>query len=258
MNIEAGFIGAWGEWYFSSNYNDPDNDLTPTPEQIVKRRRIAKANLENFPDRQIVFRTPAIAQSVLKDETPLTEGESFSGSDKSRIGLHNDCFVASRDGYGTSTSENDRVWLEKQSKFTFVGGETCHVNHPRYFTKTKCVHYSLHFQRLDCDEAWGEIQRYHFSYLNDDYHPDVLDDWKDQGCYNKIADNMGYRLHINYDSSSFPEVLPDSGVYKASVKIENTGVSRILNKKSCKILFIGLDEFEFPLDDSSTDLRKVT
>lgn len=143
MTIEAGFIGTWGEWYFSENYSDPDNDFQPTPEQILKRRRLGKAILDNFPDRQIVFRTPAIAKSVLDDDTPLTSG--FTGSDKSRVGLHNDCFLASDDDYGTFNNDADRQWLEDQSRFTFVGGETCQVNHPRYINNSNKTYQNSYF-----------------------------------------------------------------------------------------------------------------
>ena len=65
---------------------------------------------------------------------------------------------------------------------------------------------------------------------------------------------MGYRLHINFDESNLPEVLPSDGKYKASIKIENTGVSRILNEKKTKILLRGSHDYEFELSD---DLRKV-
>ena len=65
---------------------------------------------------------------------------------------------------------------------------------------------------------------------------------------------MGYRLHINFDESNLPEVLPIDGKYKAIIKIENTGVSRILNEKKTKILLRGSQDYEFELFD---DLRKV-
>ena len=102
--------------------------------------------------------------------------------------------------------------------------------------------------------AWSEIQKYHFTYLHDGWNPDVYDDWMDDGCYDKIADNMGYRLHINFDESDLPDVLPNDGRYRASIKIENTGVSRILNEKKTKILLQGSHDYEFELSD---DLRMV-
>ena len=55
MTIEAGFIGAWGEWYISENYSDPENDFQPTQGQILKRKRLGKGILDNFPDRQIAL-----------------------------------------------------------------------------------------------------------------------------------------------------------------------------------------------------------
>ena len=131
LTVEAGFIGAWGEWYYSENYNDPSNGYIPTEAQMAKRRRLVKAILAAFPSRHIVLRTPGYVQGVLNDSTALTEEEAFGGSDKSRMGMHNDCFLASDNDYGTFQNEADRVWLEKQSKFSFVGGETCALNSPR-------------------------------------------------------------------------------------------------------------------------------
>ena len=108
--------------------------------------------------------------------------------------------------------------------------------------------------RSECDEALQEIKRFHFTYLNSGYHPDVYDDWKKGGCYNKIADNLGYRLRIDFQGSILPEVLPKDRQYQARIKIENIGVSRILNKKTTKILVKGAKDHEFQLSD---DLRMV-
>ena len=132
MAVEAGFIGAWGEWYYSKNYNDPNNGFVPTRQHQKKRRRLVRAMLRHFGgDLQILIRYVSAARNVIRDAEPLTETEAFDGSKKSRIGLHNDCFLASETDYGTHENSDEKNWLEQQSKFTFVGGETCRVNKPR-------------------------------------------------------------------------------------------------------------------------------
>ena len=134
LAVEAGFIGVWGEWYYSENYNDPSNNFIPTQQQQDKRRRLVEALLAAFPSKQILLRTPAYAHTFLGDNLPLSLAQAFDGSSRSRLGLHNDCFLASDTDFGTFSwgdPEGDRLWLEKQSNFTFVGGETCAVNPPR-------------------------------------------------------------------------------------------------------------------------------
>merc|ERR1712183_887894 len=110
VTVEAGFIGTWGEWYYSENYNDPNSNpypYIPTAAHIEKRRRLLQALLAAFPSRQIVLRTPAHVQNTLGDNEALTEEEAFDGSNKSRLGMHNDCFLASDTDYGTFQSEED-------------------------------------------------------------------------------------------------------------------------------------------------------
>lgn len=242
LTVEAGFVGTWGEWYYSENYNDPNNPSNPTAAHLDKRRRLVEALLTAFPSRQIVLRTPAYVKTYLGDTSPLTEAEAFGGSNKSRLGMHNDCFLAPYNDYGTFQSEADRAWLEKQSNFTFVGGETCANNTPR----------------TDCPNAWDEIQRFHWTYLSESYNKEVLDPWKAQGCYDQIADHLGYRLVINHQQSQFPQFVSKNGNYVAKLSIENKGVGRIINNKTVKIVLNGGGvEHEFLINDPSADLRKA-
>jgi hypothetical protein len=104
----------------------------------------------------------------------------------------------------------------------------------------------------------ADIERYHWTYINDYWHPGVLESWKAQGCYEKIADHLGYRLVINHQLSEFPETVSANGRYLAKLNIQNIGVGRIINTKSAKIFFTanGL-QTEFLINHPSADLRKV-
>ena len=52
--VEAGFVGVWGEWYYSENHNDPGTGWTPTPANLEERKKIVEALLVAFPSRQIL------------------------------------------------------------------------------------------------------------------------------------------------------------------------------------------------------------
>ena len=98
--VEAGFIGTWGEWHSSTNGLDND----------ASRRAILTKLLQVLPsERAAVVRTPSQKQGVFETKAPLTAAEGFGGSDRARIGAHNDCFLASVDDWGTYSSTRKAV-----------------------------------------------------------------------------------------------------------------------------------------------------
>ena len=114
--------------------------------------------------------------------------------------------------------------------------------------------------RTDCPSALIDLERYHWTYLSESYNKLVLDPWKDQGCYDTIADHLGYRLVINYQDSVFPDTIArDDSRYRAKIVIQNIGMGRIINNKTLKIVFMRNEmRNEFLITDPSADLRKVS
>src|SRR5262249_49601427 len=87
--LQAGFIGAWGEWHSSTNGNDTTQN----------ERAVVDALLAALPaTRMIQIRTPEIVDAMFPGG-PLQDG--FSGEARARIGHHNDCFLASDNDFGT-------------------------------------------------------------------------------------------------------------------------------------------------------------
>ena len=74
--MQAGFIGVWGEWYYTSNFNfQPTTDADYEP-----RWQVLEHLLQVLPeDRQVALRTPMFKERYLKQrglgEEPLTEAE---------------------------------------------------------------------------------------------------------------------------------------------------------------------------------------
>lgn len=49
--------------------------------------------------------------------------------------------------------------------------------------------------RSDCPTALKELEELHYTYLNADYHPDVLDAWNSQDCFDEVrARSRGFSL----------------------------------------------------------------
>jgi hypothetical protein len=170
--VQAGFIGLWGEGYYTDHFSDPDDPSIVTEQNWADRRAVTLALLEALPkDRMIQLRTPQMKQRIFSVPTgvegAITDDQAYDRSAISRTGHHNDCFLASPDDFGTYLSdpiELDKEYLAAETRYLPQGGETCNVNPPR----------------SEWPSAQSELARFHFSYLNADYNRDVLATWGEE------------------------------------------------------------------------------
>lgn len=223
--LQAGFIGAWGEWHSSQNGLD-----APGP-----RQQILDALLAAVPDtRTIGVRRPSFKQESYAG--PLTPELAHDGSALARLGHINDCFLASDDDEGTYQEPGEKDYAIADSAFVPVGGETCAVNPPR----------------SECPSALDELALLHFTHLNADYHPDVLDAWAQDGCYDTIACRLGYRLALVdlrwAASASAGTVLP------VAFELFNDGFAAPANPREVVLVLDGPARVEV---ETGLDLRSV-
>lgn len=64
----------------------------------------------------------------------VSDLNAFDGTELTRTGHHNDCFLASDTDFGTYSDGNidaEKSYIEGETKYTIMGGETCQVNAPR-------------------------------------------------------------------------------------------------------------------------------
>jgi hypothetical protein len=222
--MEAGFIGAWGEWHASTNGLDQDMDA---------KKQILSALLSAIPERAILLRYPV--DMMVMYPTPLSQLQAYTGIDQARVGFHNDCFLSSfddehtygRKGIFSVTSELD--YLSQTSRFVPVGGESCAYNPPR----------------SDCPTALKELTLLHFSELNDGWHPDVLDAWEEQGCYAEISTRLGYRFQLL--SSLSNDVVRPGGILDLDVQLKNTGFASMINARKVYALLTGPRDYRVVL-----------
>ncbi|MDF1573529.1 MAG: DUF4832 domain-containing protein [Bacteroidales bacterium] len=178
--VQAGFIGAWGEWYYTKNF--ASQGYVPDATDQENRRKLVEHLLDVLPENIVVEgRTPAIMENLVGSEDPISADEAYDGSYKSRIGHHNDCFVASATDYGTYTNlEEDLAYLHETTKYTITGGETCNGS----------------TADSDCDNSVSRMSTLHWTYMNRGYHPDVYEKWEAQGCFDEVNISIGYRLRL--------------------------------------------------------------
>ncbi len=211
--LQAGFLGAWGEWHSSTSgaFDDPADAAA-----------VVSALLTALPaDRMLQVRTPMIKDALVGG--PLTAAEAFSGTALSRIGHHNDCLLASDTDYGTYPEGAVDLWRDRvaaESAFVPHGGETCARNPPR----------------TDCESAVAELQLLQSSYLNALYHPDVLAGWQAQGCADAIADGLGPNLVLVAGSMS--EAVKPGGLARIELTLENIGWAALFNPRDMEIVLV--------------------
>ncbi len=185
--VQQGFIGLWGEGYYTDYFSDPSDPSVVSNQNWVDRGRVLRTLLRQLPKSVTVQeRTVYMKQRIFGVPTgtagALTSAQAFSGSNLSRVGFHNDCFLASPDDYGTFLSDPlslDEAYLAKDSRYVPVGGETCNVNPPK----------------SQWPSARDLMARFHYSYLNTEYNRDVLDSWGATG-YRAAEKRLGYRFTL--------------------------------------------------------------
>jgi hypothetical protein len=182
---------------------------------------VLQAELAALPSsRSVQVRTMQMKQDALRTPSgragALTPEQAHDGSAASRIGHHNDCFLASPDDFGTFLNNPlslDQDYLAAESRYVPVGGETCAVNAPR----------------SEYPSASAEMAKYHYSYLNLDYNKDVLATWGADGMTD-AAKKLGYRFTMTSSTAT-------SGANPSvAVSIRNDGWAAPYNSRPVQLV----------------------
>ncbi len=209
--LQGGFIGAWGEWHSSGNGLD-----LPQP-----KAKILTALLTAMPtSRMVQMRYPQDIRTNYPQA--LTSATAFRGNRQTRVGFHNDCFLANRSDAGTYEPDLPVLqnYIGKIAPFVAVGGETCQV------TPTE--------HRSDCQTTELELAKFHWSYLNVNFDEPDSDRWRQEGCYSKIARSLGYRLQLI--RSNFPPQVERNRQLSGNFVIKNIGYASPFNPRGLELI----------------------
>ena len=211
--LQAGFIGVWGEWYYTTHFSS-----------LTERKKVTDALLEALPSsRQIELRTPAFKMGLyniaLKDT--LTAATAHNGSITSRLAGHNDCFGADKNDKGTFDGDVSRKFWMAETRYTIMGGETCEVSD-----------YCL------CPATLKDLKDYHWTYLHDGYNRSVLDRWSTDGCMDEIRSHLGYRLVL---TDVHYEAIEAGKPCKVTIRLENKGYAAPMNPREAWLVWVTPD-----------------
>ncbi len=211
MVVQAGFIGAWGEWHSSiSGLATPDN-----------QREITRALLAAIPkDRRVQVRTVAELRTVAS-VVPVDQ-----------LGHHNDCFMINQSDAGTYAWSDpqrkaDRDYLQGlKDQGIVVGGEMCG-------DVTEAG--TDPFNRRTPEGQLAEFERFGWSWIANDFGG--VQRWKDWGIYDVIARRLGYRLELL--EATMPVQVKRTGKLQAGLKIRNSGFAAPFNPRLVRLVLRG-------------------
>ena len=260
--VQMGFIGIWGEQYYTDFFGDSSGNGGQgklSDKNWQDRIEVLDALLAAVPEsRMVQVRYPQIKQKAVGgvDATvtfpPVSAAQAHDGSKIARIGFHNDCFLAGPGDFGTyydygtdDTNAEEAIgalkpYFAEDSRYTVVGGETC----------------SDGYDQNNCPGAVDEMAKLHYSYLNSEYNNAVNNDWQDEGCMGEIKRGLGYRLVMR--QGTYSNRAASGGRLDVSLDVENVGFAAPYNPRRVELILRGTaseDVYRIPLTGDQADVR---
>ena len=206
---QYGWIGCWGETYYSSQLTEfgTGNTLNITDAQWANRKQILDAMLSSTPAE-----IPVQVRYIYAKQKMYPAGHN-------RIGFYNDAFlnvwgdsgtfiVSGSTGTPTTTDSN---YVQTQTATLPMTGETDAINAPR----------------TDCANAVIEMDKYNWSLLNKDYLTANITNWTSQGCFDETERRLGYRYEL---------VSSDITNNTLTLKLQNSGYANVFKQRKAYLV----------------------
>lgn len=231
VSIQAGFIGKYGEWYYTGSSEFGDGNFTVlTTTQWSNRKEVMDRMISSFNSS-----IPLQVRYIFAKQKMY--GNTFIG----RIGFYNDSFLGTWGDSGTfvvnssqgQPTSSDITYWQTNTFNNPVSGESNMVNAPR----------------TDCSNAMIEMDRFNWSLINKDYFPTVISNWQTNGCFTTMQRNLGYNLRLNSSNIT-------NGVL--TINIGNYGYANLFKTRKaflvCKNTNTNLN-YSFEID---SDIKRCT
>jgi hypothetical protein len=265
--LQMGFIGTWGENYYSDYFGDASQNK-PVGKLLDNnwqdRFEVLQALLNALPkDRMVQVRYPQFKQRFVYginaplSSASLTAAEAFTETDKARIAFHNDCFlsgpndIGTYEDYGNSSTNRSsdekvvtalRSYKKQDSKYVAIGGETCMDS---YSPQNDCE---------NAGRAQTEMAEMHYSFLNANYNNEVNNDWQTGGCMANIKLNLGYRFILK--NAVFPKKVKTGAAFKISITLDNVGYASPFNPRPVQLILRNSSTGIVKIIEFNTDIRR--
>lgn len=263
--MQAGFVGAWGEWHSSVHGIEKNH---------AQLASVVKKVLEVLPpERMTQVRVPKYKRWVLSEPVigafQVVDGAAaFSGVPAARIGFHNDGFLAGKTCGGTWTEEPlfsspgnpEFDYMTKECPYLPVDGElfwsdidgrvdgldaAVRMKLHHYSSFSLAHSYSGHEGAYFGIDAWMNtpltIEQARDSGLpiSDGYFEDAAGNVVARTQFEYIRDHLGYRIELQ--KARYPERAAPGGVVPVDIELINRGFSTLHNPRPVYVVLIAAD-----------------
>ena len=253
--VQAGFIGTYGEWYYTGNGDTSDDFYLSSNGQnynkYAERAQIITDLLDAVPaSRQLALRTPfykrayltEVNGAALVDYTDITD--LSMNNDNKRLSFFNDAFLANNsDDTGTFYIPLDWDMWQDQSAYLITGGETAYQDS------------EPNPEKSGISVALTRIGNEHYSYLNKNPENKIMKSWIDGGYVNDVKKALGYRLVATSGEVSYSATASGSRV-DYSISIRNKGSVRVIYPRPAKLVYLHLGAPTIVVEDLG-DVRSL-
>lgn len=251
--VQNGFIGVWGEQYYTDYFGFGNLAANNWQDRID----VVSALLDAVPaNRMVQVRYPQMKQKYLYGvnapvtSPAMTDAQAYNGTDISRLGFHNDCFLSSPNDVGTYldySNGSDQTGILKpysgaDGRYVAVGGETCADNYA--------------FNNCSGGEtAVTTMNDLHYSYINSSYNNEVNNDWQTDGCMAEIKRNLGYRFVMQ--NGTYPNSASAGSTVSFNINLENQGFAAPYNERALYlVLRNGNNVYKAYISSENNDTRR--
>ena len=221
--VQAGFLGVWGEWYYSKQ---------GTGDRISEeiKNNLIDQLLDAVPaNRCVQLRTPKFKRDYLDIDEPLTSAVAYKGTAQARLGHHNDAFLNGEENQGTyeyGKRTTDMAYIAQECLYVPIGGET-------NLEESQVA--ELYDKYCKGTVAEAEMAQLHYSYLNHSYSTVVTNRWKAEGSYARMSKQLGYRFEL--ESATLPNEATAGTLMNVQLNIKNVGYAPLYNERYAYIVF---------------------
>lgn len=235
--MQAGFIGAWGEWHSSAI---PEGDQKTLTDDIVN------SLLAMFPAPRGV----QVRELHRKDAVKLTDPADYK-----RIGLHSDFFTTGLDPIDhMSVPGKEYNTIKQQSPYFYMLGEIPYVDDQYGFARLMNIGKVAEVLRDQHFSAFDITQNYELNILNwksQKVYPTLLDANRilydesyflngsttvNRSFYEFVRDHLGYRINAKEVGVAYAD-----GSVTCSVTLTNTGFAAPMNPRQIHLVLIDAD-----------------
>lgn len=247
FSIQAGFIGAWGEWYYTNSSEFGTKDSI-TDYQWKNRKEIMDALLAATPVKIPIQVRYVKIKKRLYGSSRLTDTTAYKNNTNARIGFYNDAFLNNWGDNGTySVSDScdnpigtpDYNYLANETKYLPMTGEINGMNNCSGVDRTTGKNAVL------------EMDSTNWTTLNRDFDTTFWNQVIASGHYDEILKSLGYRLVLNSST-----VTSKGKSFDLTLNITNVGYARPFQQRNVYLVMkdvITNNTTKYLID---TDIRK--